>query len=72
MFFNISIQDVSEHSRGRAEIDREFVAEDNGLFVLHDSLGLEAGESNNMDKIKRFISDRRKMRCLEDRLHAVW
>lgn len=65
-------QDVSEKSRGRARIDKEFVAKDNGLFVLHDSLGLEAGESKNFDEIQHFIRGRQKMPHLKDKLHAVW
>ncbi|KAH0834218.1 hypothetical protein J3R83DRAFT_11531 [Lanmaoa asiatica] len=70
--FGVKEVDVSENSRGSADIDREFVAAENGLFVLHDSLGLEAGESDNFDKVKSFISDRRKRENLQDRLHAVW
>ncbi|KAH0826127.1 hypothetical protein J3R83DRAFT_5917, partial [Lanmaoa asiatica] len=65
-------QDVSDSRRGRADIDHEFIAADNGLFVLHDTLGLEAGESDNIDKVKHFIRDRQKKVKLKDRLHAVW
>ena len=65
-------QDVSEDSRGKADINREFIAADNGFFVLHDSVGLEAGESNSLEKVKHFIDARRKEVNVKNKLHAVW
>ncbi|KAG8215530.1 hypothetical protein J3R82DRAFT_9183 [Butyriboletus roseoflavus] len=70
--FGIHDVDVSEASRGHADINREFIAADNGLFVLHDSVGLEAGESKSLAKVKQFIDGRRKQQHVKDKLHAVW
>ena len=72
VFANIFCQDVSEDCPGRADIDKEFIAQENGLFVLHDSIGLEAGERDNFDKVEDFIECRREKPKLKDRLHAVW
>ncbi|KAG8215358.1 hypothetical protein J3R82DRAFT_8955 [Butyriboletus roseoflavus] len=70
--FGVKDVNVSKDSRGRADINREFIAADNGLFVLHDSVGLEAGESNSLAKVKQFIDGRRKQQHVKDKLHAVW
>ena len=40
--------------------------------MLHDSKGFEAGEVDNFNKVKRFISRRAQEPLIKDRLHAVW
>ncbi|KAG2140934.1 uncharacterized protein EDB93DRAFT_1105850 [Suillus bovinus] len=63
---------VSEHRRGEADIEKEFVAPENKRFVLHDSQGFEAGDSEIFTTAKTFISRRRNEPKLQDRIHAVW
>ncbi|KAG1731733.1 hypothetical protein EDD22DRAFT_927929 [Suillus occidentalis] len=70
--FGINEVHVSEHRRGKADIDREFIAPENQRFVLHDSQGFEAGDSDCFMTAKDFIDRRRKMPNLRDKIHAVW
>ncbi|KAG1792038.1 uncharacterized protein HD556DRAFT_1444824 [Suillus plorans] len=63
---------ISEHKRGEADIEREFIAEENERFVLHDSQGFEAGDSMIFKTAKDFIDRRRKEPKLQDKIHAVW
>jgi GTPase SAR1 family protein len=70
--FGINEVHVSEHRRGEADIDKEFVSPENRRFVLHDSQGFEAGDSSCFTTAKDFIGRRRKMLKLQDKIHAVW
>ncbi|KIK33038.1 hypothetical protein CY34DRAFT_100375 [Suillus luteus UH-Slu-Lm8-n1] len=70
--FGINEVHVSEHRRGEADIDKEFIAPENQRFVLHDSQGFEAGDSDCFITAKDFIDRRRKMPDLRDKIHAVW
>ncbi|KAG0704220.1 hypothetical protein DFH29DRAFT_1038579 [Suillus ampliporus] len=63
---------VSAHTRGEADINTEFIAPENGRFVLHDSQGLEAGDTSRLAIATEFIDRRRKMPALADKIHAVW
>ncbi|KAI6010232.1 hypothetical protein EDC04DRAFT_2770033 [Pisolithus marmoratus] len=63
---------VSAHDRpGKANIETELTSPENSRFVLHDSLGFEAGENENYETAKGFIRNRRSG-ALKDQLHAVW
>ncbi|KAG2140935.1 uncharacterized protein EDB93DRAFT_647877 [Suillus bovinus] len=70
--FKIDEVHVSEHRRGEADIEREFIAPENERFVLHDSQGFEAGDGEIFTTAKKFISCRREMPELRDKIHAVW
>ncbi|KAG2040315.1 hypothetical protein BDR03DRAFT_949610 [Suillus americanus] len=70
--FKIKKVHVSEHRRGEANINEEFVAPENERFVLHDSQGFESGDSSCFTVAKNFIDCRRKMPKLQDKIHAVW
>ncbi|KAG1723666.1 uncharacterized protein EDB91DRAFT_1255563 [Suillus paluster] len=70
--FKINGVHVSEHTRGKTDIDKEFIAPENGRFVLHDSEGFEGGDSASFSDAKEFIARRRKMPELKDKIHAVW
>ncbi|KAG1719834.1 hypothetical protein EDB19DRAFT_624624 [Suillus lakei] len=70
--FKINEVHVSEHSRGEADINTEFIAPENERFVLHDSQGFEAGDSSIFAVAKDFIYRRRKMPELKDKIHAIW
>lgn len=41
-------------------------------MVAHDSEGFEAGTSNEVDVVKKFIERRSKMENVNERLHLVW
>ncbi|KAG2053180.1 hypothetical protein BDR06DRAFT_886369, partial [Suillus hirtellus] len=53
--FKINEVHISEHKHGEADIKREFIAEENEQFVLHDSQGFEAGDSMIFKTAKDFI-----------------
>ena len=68
----LSFKHASDKIRGVADIDQEFVSPTNKRFVVHDSLGFEAADEQNMDIVKEFVSRRKALRQLKDQLHAVW
>ncbi|KAG8217911.1 hypothetical protein J3R82DRAFT_6077 [Butyriboletus roseoflavus] len=70
--FGVKDVHTSDTIRGSADIDREFVSPTNERFVVHDSLGFEAGDEENMDIVKEFVARRKAMARLKDQLHAVW
>jgi len=41
-------------------------------MVAHDSEGFEAGTSNEVDVVRRFIERRSKMDNVNERLHLIW
>jgi len=58
--------------RGVHKITDELVFNSNPGFVFHDSRGIEAGSTNEMETIQAFISKRANARRLQDKLHAIW
>lgn len=68
----LSSQHVSEHTRGEADIDKEFIARENNKFVVHDSSGFESGDTNGVSIVKDFIARRSQMSDLKDKVHAIW
>jgi hypothetical protein len=63
---------VSDDRPGEANIDTEFISQQNDKFVLHDSKGFEPAEEDNVKIVREFIECRRRKKDLKDRLHAVW
>ncbi|KAG2075830.1 hypothetical protein BDR04DRAFT_1139710 [Suillus decipiens] len=63
---------VSENNRGKADLDREFIAPKHERFLSHDSQGVESGDSDCFTIVKDFIDRRRKMPKLQDKIHLVW
>jgi hypothetical protein len=63
---------VSDDRPGEANIDTEFISQQNDKFVLHDSKGFEPAEEDNVKIVREFIERRRHMKDLKDKLHAVW
>ncbi|KAF8258741.1 hypothetical protein EI94DRAFT_1814686 [Lactarius quietus] len=63
---------VEDNQAGYAEIEREFVSNDNELFVLHDSKGFEPGDLENFKTVSNFIKDRLQKPLLKDRIHGIW
>jgi hypothetical protein len=41
-------------------------------MVAHDSEGFEAGTTNEVDVVKKFIERRSKAENVNERLHLVW
>ncbi|KAG1889584.1 GTP-binding protein [Suillus fuscotomentosus] len=62
----------SSIKRGTHEIANEMVFKSNPGFVFHDSCGFEAGSEEEIEKMKKFISDRVHATKLEERIHAIW
>ena len=57
--------------RGVHNITDELVFSSNPGFVFHDSCGIEAGTTDEMETIQAFISERANSRRLQDKLHAI-
>jgi len=58
--------------RGYHDIAEELVFSSNPGFVFHDSRGIEAGATNEIQAIQDFISERATARSLDKKLHAIW
>ncbi|KAJ7066193.1 hypothetical protein C8F01DRAFT_1248230 [Mycena amicta] len=65
---------ISAESRGVCKIDDELVSEQKHLFVLHDSMGFEPGQEENLKEAKQFLERRSgDVRVpIHDRVHAIW
>ncbi|KAG5652781.1 hypothetical protein H0H81_003661 [Sphagnurus paluster] len=70
--FGLTQAKVSKNSRGEADINKELWSPENSRFVLHDSLGFEGGETENLNIVRNFISERQAMSETKDKLHAIW
>ncbi|KIK36753.1 hypothetical protein CY34DRAFT_93852, partial [Suillus luteus UH-Slu-Lm8-n1] len=72
--FGIIDVDISDDMPGEATIDKPLISSENARFVLHDSKGFEAGDSDSFKAAKDFIDGRRKTPTLavRDQIHAVW
>ncbi|KIK58824.1 hypothetical protein GYMLUDRAFT_45119 [Collybiopsis luxurians FD-317 M1] len=70
--FNVNLAHVSHEQAGVSNIEDEITSEQNSRFILHDSQGFAAGETQNFETVKKFIDDRAKQQQLKDRLHAIW
>ncbi|KAJ7931841.1 hypothetical protein B0H13DRAFT_2308229 [Mycena leptocephala] len=69
--FGINKNSVSHQERGICNIEDEITSTANPRFVLHDSMGFEAGKRENFETAKRFLVSRTK-RPLKDRVHVIW
>ena len=58
--------------RGIHNIEDELIFSSDPGFVFHDSRGIEAGGTNEMEAIQTFISKRANARSLKEKLHAIW
>ncbi|TDL22677.1 hypothetical protein BD410DRAFT_748466 [Rickenella mellea] len=70
--FGVEQASVSHMDTGKADIHTEFSSAQNNRLVLHDSLGFEPGNVDNVNIVHEFIETRNKMSSVKDRLHAVW
>jgi len=53
-------------------IENEIIFRSNRGFVFHNSCGFEAGDTNKLDDVIRFIKQRAKERKLPNQIHAIW
>ncbi|KAF8808200.1 GTP-binding protein [Phlegmacium glaucopus] len=58
--------------RGMHNIENELIFKSNNRFVFHDSCGFEAGVVDELEEVKRFITERSKMLELSEQLHVIW
>ncbi|KAJ8075809.1 hypothetical protein PM082_021441 [Marasmius tenuissimus] len=58
--------------RGQSRIDWEITFPSNPGYVFHDSRGMEAGSTEEIDKLNDFMERRSKKRSLEEQLHVIW
>ncbi|KIK56264.1 hypothetical protein GYMLUDRAFT_263753 [Collybiopsis luxurians FD-317 M1] len=70
--FNVDQANVSHEQSGVSDIYEEITSEQNSRFILHDSQGFAAGETQNFETVKKFLDDRARQPELKDRLHAIW
>lgn len=55
-----------------SDIDQEITSEQNNRFILHDSEGFVAGETDHYRRVERFITRRSREPELRNQLHAIW
>ncbi|KAJ7133050.1 hypothetical protein C8R44DRAFT_771819 [Mycena epipterygia] len=71
--FGIDKNSVSHQARGVCDIKVEITSPQNPLFVLHDSMGFEPGQSQNFEEATKFLLSRSGDDvALKDRVHAIW
>jgi predicted GTPase len=70
--FGVNLANVSHEQSGVANIYDDITSDQNSRFILHDSQGFVAGETQNLETVVRFITERVKQPELKDRLHAIW
>ncbi|KAF8231656.1 hypothetical protein L208DRAFT_1275876 [Tricholoma matsutake] len=58
--------------RGLHNIENQLVFASNPQFVFHDSMGLEAGGTEELEAVKAFIASRAKATHMSKQLHAIW
>ncbi|KAJ8580284.1 hypothetical protein M405DRAFT_753439 [Rhizopogon salebrosus TDB-379] len=72
IFDERSSQILDSFQRGYHDINNELMFRGNPRFVFHDSCVFEAGDEDEFEKMKQFVSDRASARKLNDRIHAIW
>lgn len=65
--------DIADGRAGTANINREYISDDNPYFALHDSNGFEPGSTEHWTVIETFIRQRsQKNLPFDQRIHALW
>ncbi|KAJ7618688.1 hypothetical protein FB45DRAFT_932228 [Roridomyces roridus] len=71
--FGIDRNSVSHQARGTSNIHEEITSTENPLFVVHDSMGFEPGQKENLETAKKFLESRSGVNvALKDRVHIIW
>ncbi|KAH9028960.1 hypothetical protein EDB85DRAFT_2291030 [Lactarius pseudohatsudake] len=58
--------------RGEHRIDDELVFSNHPGYVFHDSRGIEAGGTEELETLQDFIQRKSREKRLRSRLHAIW
>ena len=65
--------DIAHDRIGKADITHEYYSDQNPRFILHDSMGFEAGGIEKSEIVKTFLQDRAACSAkLPDQVHAMW
>ncbi|KAF7343587.1 G domain-containing protein [Mycena sanguinolenta] len=70
--FGINLATSSDQARGICRIEDEIISKHNERFVLHDSMGFEPGQTQNLVAAKQFLESHGEDVPLKDRVHAIW
>ncbi|KAF8521772.1 hypothetical protein BU17DRAFT_87676 [Hysterangium stoloniferum] len=71
--FGVNKAEVCHDRPGTADIHTGFRHSSNNRFILHDSEGFEPGESEKLEKVKRFITERTRSEAPDnEKLHVIW
>jgi hypothetical protein len=54
------------------KIEIELVFRSNPGFIFHDSRGFEAGDTAELNTVKKFIEAKSKEKKLSSQLHVIW
>lgn len=69
--FGVDVK-VEHETRGTADINKGFPSQRDNRFILHDSMGFEAGEEVNFKLADDFLTRRREMSDVKEQIHAIW
>ncbi|KAF7328477.1 G domain-containing protein [Mycena venus] len=71
--FGIDIKSISHQEAGKCDINFEIISQQNPLFVLHDSMGFEHGDMENLETAKNFLQSHvGKDVALQTKVHVIW
>ncbi|KAF7343570.1 G domain-containing protein [Mycena sanguinolenta] len=70
--FGINLATSPDQARGICRIEDEIISKHNERFVLHDSMGFEPGQTQNLMAAKQFLESHGEDVPLKDRVHAIW
>ncbi|KIK21921.1 hypothetical protein PISMIDRAFT_680882 [Pisolithus microcarpus 441] len=59
-------------TRGYHDVECELVFRSNPGFVFHDSCGFEAGSTEQIHHMRKFVVDRATTKKVNERIHAIW
>ncbi|KAJ7787445.1 hypothetical protein B0H14DRAFT_2953336 [Mycena olivaceomarginata] len=66
-------QSVSHEQPGQCDIEKPITFAQNPRFVLHDSMGFEPGDEENLERAKQFLESRTGDDVdLKERVHVIW
>ncbi|KAJ7211621.1 hypothetical protein GGX14DRAFT_542752 [Mycena pura] len=71
--FGVDMKSVAHNKRGINDINYEITSPQNNRFVLHDSMGFEHGDVENLITVKSFLESRSGQDvALKERVHVIW
>ncbi|KAJ7027080.1 hypothetical protein C8F04DRAFT_95088 [Mycena alexandri] len=71
--FGVKMESVSDGARGVSDINNAIESPQNPRFVLHDSMGFEPGETENLRSVEDFLKARSGEAVpLKHQVHIIW